>query len=186
MVYVRRSVDRPIGKRLYEHMIDRLGSRWKRFSWFGLLHVTDEGTLVEAPITLTLPSLIAILEALLIEALETPQNRKQGAASQSWCTSKTLIPRSRNESCRTHFAPLSRNSVVKPDVSYLSPIGTTGSKSTDDERLLHCLADGGCWPTTVIHPQLNPPAPFPPKAPAPSPRLLRTVRCARRRREAGR
>lgn len=78
VVYVGRSVDRPMGKRLYEHTIDRLGSRWNRFSWFGLLNVTDEGKLVEASIKVTLPSLIATLEALLIEALEPPQNRKRG------------------------------------------------------------------------------------------------------------
>ena len=78
VVYVGRSVDRPLGKRLYEHTIDRLGSRWNRFSWFGLLNVTDEGKLVETPIKVTLPSLVATLEALLIEALEPPQNRKRG------------------------------------------------------------------------------------------------------------
>ncbi len=78
VVYVGRSVDRPMGRRLYEHTIDRLGSRWNRFSWFGLLNVTDDGKLVEAPIKVTLPSLIATLEALLIEALEPPQNRKRG------------------------------------------------------------------------------------------------------------
>ena len=78
VVYVGRSVDRPVGKRLYEHTIDRLGSRWNRFSWFGLLNVTDDGKLIETPIKVTLPSLIATLEALLIEALEPPQNRKRG------------------------------------------------------------------------------------------------------------
>lgn len=78
VVYVGRSVDRPMGRRLYEHTIDRLGSRWNRFSWFGLHKVTDDGKLVEAPIKVTLPSLIATLEALLIEALEPPQNRKRG------------------------------------------------------------------------------------------------------------
>lgn len=78
VVYVGRSVDRPLGKRLYEHTIDRLGSRWNRFSWFGLLSVTDDGKLVETSIKVTLPSLIATLEALLIEALEPPQNRKRG------------------------------------------------------------------------------------------------------------
>jgi hypothetical protein len=78
VVYVGRSVDRPMGRRLYEHTIDRLGSRWNRFSWFGLLNVTDDGKLVEAPIKVTLPSLIATLEAFLIEALEPPQNRKRG------------------------------------------------------------------------------------------------------------
>lgn len=78
VVYVGRSVDRPLGRRLYEHTIDRLGSRWNRFSWFGLLSVTDEGKLEENPLKVTLPSLIATLEALLIEALEPPQNRKRG------------------------------------------------------------------------------------------------------------
>lgn len=78
VVYVGRSVDRPLGRRLYEHTIDRLGSRWNRFSWFGLLAVTDDGKLIETPIKVTLPSLIATLEALLIEALEPPQNRKRG------------------------------------------------------------------------------------------------------------
>lgn len=78
VVYVGRSVDRPMGKRLYEHTIDRLGSRWNRFSWFGLLDVKDDGKLEEIPIKVTLPSLIATLEALLIEALEPPQNRKRG------------------------------------------------------------------------------------------------------------
>jgi hypothetical protein len=78
VVYVGRSVDRPLGRRLCEHPTDRLGSRWNRFSWFGLLNVTDEGKLVEAPMRVTLPSLVATLEALLIEALEPPQNRKRG------------------------------------------------------------------------------------------------------------
>jgi hypothetical protein len=78
VVYVGRSVDRPLGKRLYEHTIDRLGSRWNRFSWFGLLSVTDEGKLLEMPINVTIQSLIPTLEALLIEALEPPQNRKRG------------------------------------------------------------------------------------------------------------
>ena len=78
VVYVGRSIDRPLGKRLYEHTIDRLGSRWNRFSWFGLLDVTDDGKLVQIPIQVSLPSLIATLEALLIEALEPPQNRKRG------------------------------------------------------------------------------------------------------------
>jgi hypothetical protein len=78
VVYVGRSVDRPLGRRLFEHTADRLGSRWNRFSWFGLLDVTDAGGLVEVPIKTTLPLLIGTLEAMLIEALEPPQNRKRG------------------------------------------------------------------------------------------------------------
>lgn len=78
VVYVGSSIDRPLGKRLYEHTIDRLGSRWNRFSWFGLLDVTQEGNLKETTYNTSLTNLVATLEALLIEALEPPQNRKRG------------------------------------------------------------------------------------------------------------
>jgi hypothetical protein len=78
VVYVGRSIDRPLGKRLFEHTVDRLGSRWNRFSWFGLLDVTQEGSLRESTFNTSLASLVSTLEALLIEALEPPQNRKRG------------------------------------------------------------------------------------------------------------
>jgi len=78
VVYVGRSIDRPLGKRMYEHTIDRLGSRWNRFSWFGLLDVTQEGNLRETTLNTSLASLVGTLEALLIEALEPPQNRRRG------------------------------------------------------------------------------------------------------------
>lgn len=78
VVYVGRSVDRPLGRRLFEHTIDRLASRWNRFSWFGLLDVNDEGQLIDVPLRVSTPTLIATLEALLIETLEPPQNRKRG------------------------------------------------------------------------------------------------------------
>ena len=78
VVYVGRAIDRPLGKRLYEHTVDRLGSRWNRFSWFGLLDVTQEGNLRELPFNSSLAALVATLEALLIESLEPPQNRKRG------------------------------------------------------------------------------------------------------------
>lgn len=78
VVYVGRAIDRPLGKRLYEHTVDRLGSRWNRFSWFGLLDVTQDGNLRETSFNSSLATLVATLEALLIEALEPPQNRKRG------------------------------------------------------------------------------------------------------------
>jgi hypothetical protein len=78
VAYVGRAIDRPLGKRLYEHTVDRLGSRWNRFSWFGLLDVTQDGNLRETRFSSSLAALVATLEALLIEALEPPQNRKRG------------------------------------------------------------------------------------------------------------
>jgi hypothetical protein len=79
VVYVGRVSDQPLGLRLRQHTGDRLNGRWDRFSWFGTSSVNEAGNLVE-------PSdkgfgqelLIVTMEALLIEALEPPQNRKRG------------------------------------------------------------------------------------------------------------
>ena len=78
VIYVGRSTDRPLGRRLYEHTIDRLSSRWDRFSWFGLLPVSDDGQIGVLPDNYKAANLIPALEAILIEALEPRQNRKRG------------------------------------------------------------------------------------------------------------
>jgi len=78
VIYVGRATERPRGKRLYEHTADRLSARWNRFSWFGVLPVSDDGKLGDMPDTFTGNSVIPTLEALLIEALEPRQNRKRG------------------------------------------------------------------------------------------------------------
>lgn len=78
VVYVGRVVDRPLGQRLYEHTLDRLSGRWNRFSWFGFHGVSDSGRLTEEPFTPTLSSIVSAFEAILIETLEPPQNRRRG------------------------------------------------------------------------------------------------------------
>ena len=78
VIYVGRIVDRPLGNRLYEHTRDRLRTRWNRFSWFGLLPVSDTGTLGRLPGAFSAAMMIPTLEAVLIEALEPRQNRKRG------------------------------------------------------------------------------------------------------------
>jgi hypothetical protein len=78
VIYVGRSVERPLGRRLYEHTLDRLATRWDRFSWFGILPVSEAGELQPAPLVYPYEALIPTLEALLIEALEPRQNRKRG------------------------------------------------------------------------------------------------------------
>ncbi len=78
VIYVGRSTDRPLGRRLYEHTIDRMSARWNRFSWFGLLPVTDDGMLSSLPKSYDAAKLIPALEAILIEALEPRQNRRRG------------------------------------------------------------------------------------------------------------
>jgi hypothetical protein len=78
VIYVGRSTDRPLGRRLYEHTLDRLATRWDRFSWFGLRPVSDKGDLGELPVSFESNLVIPALEAILIEALEPRQNRKRG------------------------------------------------------------------------------------------------------------
>lgn len=78
VIYVGRTTDRSLGRRLYEHTMDRLSSRWDRFSWFGILPVSDQGVLAGMPEAYDAAKLIPALEAILIEALEPRQNRKRG------------------------------------------------------------------------------------------------------------
>ena len=78
VTYVGRAIDRPLGLRLYEHTLDRLSGRWNRLSWFGLYGVSDTGELNEDKITPTFATLVTALEAILIETLEPPQNRRRG------------------------------------------------------------------------------------------------------------
>ena len=55
-----------------------MAARWDRFSWFGLLPVSNSGQLGSLPITYDAAKIIPALEAILIEALEPRQNRKRG------------------------------------------------------------------------------------------------------------
>jgi HB1/ASXL restriction endonuclease-like protein with HTH domain len=78
IIYVGRATDRPLGKRLYEHTVGRLSTRWDRFSWFGMLPVSDAGVLGGMPDSFPAEKIIPAMEAILIEALEPRQNRKRG------------------------------------------------------------------------------------------------------------
>jgi hypothetical protein len=77
VIYVGRTTDRPLGRRLFEHTRDRLATRWDRFSWFGLVPVSADGKLQKLPGSYEAAKLIPALEAVLVEALEPRQNRKR-------------------------------------------------------------------------------------------------------------
>jgi hypothetical protein len=78
VIYVGRVTDRGLGLRLYEHTRDRLSTRWNRFSWFGLVPVSELGDLGAMPHSYESSKLVPALEAILVEALEPRQNRKRG------------------------------------------------------------------------------------------------------------
>jgi hypothetical protein len=79
VVYVGRTTDQALGTRLRQHTMDRLNGRWSRFSWFGVFAPSESGALDTAIAPqYNLDMLITTMEALLIEGLEPPQNRKRG------------------------------------------------------------------------------------------------------------
>lgn len=77
-IYVGRVSKPRMGPRLAEHTKDRLSGRWDRFSWFGLRPVLTKGNLGEAAEAFGTDLVVATMEAILIEGLEPPQNRRQG------------------------------------------------------------------------------------------------------------
>lgn len=77
VIYVGRATD-AIGDRLKAHTIDRLRSRWDRFSWFGLYAVSEEGKVLANTVPWSPDVVIETLEAILIESLEPPLNRRRG------------------------------------------------------------------------------------------------------------
>jgi hypothetical protein len=77
VIYVGRATDTLVA-RLRAHISDRLGGRWDRFSWFGLRGVGEDGALLEDAVPWNQTVVIETLEALLIESLEPPLNRRRG------------------------------------------------------------------------------------------------------------
>jgi hypothetical protein len=68
-----------ISRWVRQHTLDRLNGRWGRFSWFGVYKADSSGALVtDETDSYDLTMLIVTMEALLIEGLEPPQNRKRG------------------------------------------------------------------------------------------------------------
>ena len=77
MIYVGRAID-TLFARLKAHTTDRLGGRWDRFSWFGLRSVEASGELSDANVPWSQDVVIETMEAVLIESLEPPLNRRRG------------------------------------------------------------------------------------------------------------
>lgn len=79
VVYVGKTTDQSLGKRLYDHTVDRLNGRWTRFSWFGIYPVQEDGTLNTRSETAPAANvIISTMEAVLIEGLEPRQNKRAG------------------------------------------------------------------------------------------------------------
>jgi hypothetical protein len=67
--------------RLKQHRKDHLAERWSRFSWFGIVPVTDEWELDdddEIEFDTDLPSVLNHIEAILLATAEPPLNLQRG------------------------------------------------------------------------------------------------------------
>ena len=94
VIYVGRSIDMGLGPRLNSHTQGRLGGRWDRFSWFGSRDVTNDGQLTEVEESvISIQTGIRTLEAVLIESLEPPQNRRMGDGFQPIEYNQVLDPK---------------------------------------------------------------------------------------------
>ncbi len=93
VIYVGRADKGSIIRRLLDHTKDRLSARWDRFSWFGLYSVEENGKLNKGLPSLDIESLVQMLEAVLIEAMEPRQNRKRGDVFSSIEYIQTMDPK---------------------------------------------------------------------------------------------
>ncbi|WP_163711516.1 HTH domain-containing protein [Mycobacterium timonense] len=109
-IYVGKVTEPRLGLRLHEHTRDRLTGRWTRFSWFGVRGVTSEGRLAPIPGgEIAVASLIATMEALLIEGLEPPQNRRQGDGFNAVEFIQVMDPDIEKEQKRSLLAQFSKD-----------------------------------------------------------------------------
>lgn len=77
VIYVGRATT-SLFSRLKSHTVDRLRTRWDRFSWFGLRAAKEDGSLKDIAVRWTPEVVFETMEAVLIEAMEPPLNRKRG------------------------------------------------------------------------------------------------------------
>ena len=107
VIYVGRALDQGLSRRLFQHTVDRLSSRWNRFSWFGLSRVMQDGSLVaEDSRPLSPEVLVATMEALLIEGYSLHRIGVEGMTSERWNTCRLKTQNWKEENypiCLTRF-----------------------------------------------------------------------------------
>lgn len=107
VIYVGRVTEPRLGPRLWDHTRDRLTGRWDRFSWFGVRAVSEDGTLGPVPTgNFAIDMLVATMEALLIEGLEPPQNRRRGDGFNATEFIQTTDPRVERRRAQAFFQRL--------------------------------------------------------------------------------
>jgi hypothetical protein len=78
LVYVGKTEDQDLGKRLRDHLTDRFAGRWDMFCWYGLSQINRTGTLRRHGQRQVPPkTVIQTLESIAILVSDPPLNRKR-------------------------------------------------------------------------------------------------------------
>lgn len=108
VIYVGRASE-SILTRLKAHTVDRLSGRWDRFSWFNLKGVDESGNLRDLMPQWDAGVVIDAMEALLVESLEPPLNRRRGDNLGSVEYIQAEDPEIRRREKKRVLAELARN-----------------------------------------------------------------------------
>jgi|NOAtaT_7_FD_contig_91_1424931_length_3175_multi_2_in_0_out_0_2 hypothetical protein len=116
VVYVGRTTTERLSQRLLDHTTNRLSGRWDRFSWFGMLDVNDDSSIVENSFDRSLSvEVVAIaLEAILIEGLEPRQNRRRGDGFNATEYLQIVDPKLRERTEREIIRRLAESHKIDP------------------------------------------------------------------------
>jgi len=76
VVYIGQALDQPLGKRIRDHLTDRLAGRWDMFSWYSLSTFREKNVRKPGQRQTTPADVIDTLEALGIGLTLPPLNRR--------------------------------------------------------------------------------------------------------------
>lgn len=76
LVYIGQAFDQGIGKRLRDHLTDRLAGRWDMFSWYSTSTIRKKKPRLPGERQVTAKDVINSLEALAILVTSPPLNRR--------------------------------------------------------------------------------------------------------------
>jgi hypothetical protein len=111
--YFGSTIDKPIGTCLFEHTQDRLRGRWNRFSFFGLLPVTDAGTFDRLPDDFKPADTLASLAAIIMELFSPRGNRLYF----DWLSTLEFIEWDGRKNCAAFSEALDMETVVEENHS---------------------------------------------------------------------
>ena len=95
VVYVGKTGQQALGKRLRDHRSDDVAGRWDRFSWFGVRNVNENGTLGAVPMPsrqVRAPDVISTLESVLTRVTAPSLNHQRQSIPEAKLLVQPVAP----------------------------------------------------------------------------------------------